>query len=177
MSEAPEILELRRLMSDLPDFLSYEQLWIFREKVGKLMLPANSETRPKIKDVYYDFTKLLKTRAKELGKVEEFARADKLAQLLLETAGLRADVGAVAEDGVKVMEILNDPSRQKEVTAMQSLLEAQGHPADYLTRRKDSVKANYRVVMSRRTGATIRLRDILLAWFERFRDSRNHDKK
>jgi hypothetical protein len=176
MSDAPEILQLQRLLSEMPDFLSYEKLWNFREKVGKLMLPANSETRPKIKAVYDDFTKLLKTR-EELGKVEEFARADKLAQLLLETAGLRADVGAVAEDGVKVMEILNDPSRQKEVTAMQSLLETQGHPADYLTRRKDAVKANYCVVMNRRTGAKIRLRDSLLAWFERFRDSRKRDKK
>ena len=139
------------------------------------MLPANSETLPNIRDVYDDFTNLLKTRAKELGKVEEFERANKVAQLLLETAGLRADVGAVADDGVRVMEILNDPSRQKEVAVMQSLMEAQGYPVDYLTSRKDSMKANYRVVMSRRTGAKIRLKDILLAWFERFRDSRKHD--
>jgi len=139
------------------------------------MLPANSETLPNIRDVYDDFTNLLKTRAKELGKVEEFERANKVAQLLLETAGLRADVGAVADDGVRVMEILNDPSRQKEVAVMQSLMEAQGYPVDYLTSRKDSMKANYRVVMSRRTGAKIRLKDILFAWFERFRDSRKHD--
>ena len=90
------------------------------------MLPANSETLPNIRDVYDDFTNLLKTRTKELGKVEEFERANKVAQLLLETAGLRADVGAVADDGVRVMEILNDPSRQKEVAVMQSLMEAQG---------------------------------------------------
>jgi len=139
------------------------------------MLPANSETLPNIRDVYDDFTNLLKTRTKELGKVEEFERANKVAQLLLETAGLRADVGAVADDGVRVMEILNDPSRQKEVAVMQSLMEAQGYPVDYLTSRKDSMKANYRVVMSRRTGAKIRLKDILFAWFERFRDSRKHD--
>jgi hypothetical protein len=86
MSEAPEILKLKHLLSDLPDSLSWEQLWNLRTEVGELMLGATeAETRAILKTVYDDFTVRLKTRADELGKGEEFAEADRLTQEINES--------------------------------------------------------------------------------------------
>lgn len=159
----------------MPEFLSWEQLWNFREKVGELMLRANSETYPKLRTIYDDFTKLLKARAEELGKAEEFASADKLTQLLLETAKLRAEMEAT-DSGLKFHDILNDPARQKELAALQSLIEAGGLPENYLSERRDAVKANYRIAKAGQTGGPIRLRDVLLAWIERLRENRKRGK-
>jgi hypothetical protein len=168
MSDAPEIRELQRLLSDLPETLDWEQLWSLRSRVGELMTGANLETHSVLETVYNDLTTQLRVRAEELGKGSEFAEADKLTQLMRKTEGLRAELNA-ADSGLKFHDILNDPARQNELTALNSLIEGGGLPANYLTDLRDSLRANYRIAKAGQTGGPLRLRDVLLAWAERFR--------
>jgi hypothetical protein len=177
MSDAPEIVRLNELLCELPHSLSWEDLWNFRSKVGELMVgTTNSETCSTLKTIYDKFTVQLKERAEELGKGKEFAEAERLTQLMLETERLRADLNA-ADSGLKFHAILNDPERQVELSALSLLIEAGGVPANYLTEKRDSLQANYRIAKSGQTGGPIGLKDVFLAWIERFKWKRKQDRK
>jgi hypothetical protein len=175
MSDAPEIIKLKQRLSDLPDSISWKELWNLRTEVSDLIPGADPETRSILKATYDDFTKQLKVRAEELGKGKEFAEADRLTELVLKTEGLRAELDAAS--GVQFHDILSDPARKNELMALNALIEAGGLPADYLAERMDSLKANYRIAECGQIGEPLRLRDVLAAWIERFRENRKHDKK
>ena len=155
-----EILKLQQLLSDLPDRLSWKQTWDVRMKVGNLIVGATPESRLIIKDVYDKFTMQLKARAEELGKADDFAEADRLAQLGFDSAQFRADLNA-ATDSVQFFDILNDPSRQKELEATKALIEVGGVPAETLDRVRDSVKASHQISKRAKEGKRIRLWDRL----------------
>ncbi|HLW82226.1 MAG TPA: hypothetical protein VKS20_09310 [Candidatus Acidoferrales bacterium] len=175
MPDAPEILELKRIFSDLPERVSFKQAWDLRARVADLMLGTNQETRFVLQAGYDKLTELLKARAKELGKENEFAEAERLTKLDLETEQLRADLSRANGEGF--LDILNDPARQHELALLNAFVEAGGLPADYLDRAKRSVKATHRVLKSRQAGGPVRLRDTLLSWIEVFKLRRRHRKE
>jgi hypothetical protein len=161
MSDEPEILRLKEVLSDLPDSLSWEQLWDLRTKVGELMLGATKpETRAILKAIYEKFTLRLKARAEELGKGEEFAEADRLTQQTIESQDVLGKLQDANSD-LEFYDILNDPKRQNELAALQSVIETGGLPKNYLNQARNSHKSAYRIAKSARAGQRLRFRDIL----------------
>jgi|SRR5882672_10501983 len=159
MSDDPEFLGLKKLLSDQPEFPSWEQMWHIRTKVGELMLGARPEWRSVYKTVYDELTNSLKVRAEELGKGEEFAEIEKTSQQLDESENIAGQL-MDADSGIKVFDILNDPAKQNELAALQRLMESAGRPKNYVDQVRDSAKASYRIAKSGRAGDRLRLRDI-----------------
>ena len=175
MPDPPEILEVRKILSNLPERVSFKQAWDLRARVGDLMPATSEEARFVLKAAYDKLTELLEARAKELGSENEFAEADRITRLELETKQLRADLHAASSEGF--FDILNDPARKHELALLNSLIEAGGLPADYLDRAKRSMKGIHRVLKSGQASRPIRLRDALLAWVEVLRWKRKLPKE
>ena len=175
MSDAPEILELKQLLSEQPERVSFKQALGLRTRVAELMRGTDGETRFVLKAAYDKLTESLKARAKELGKENEFAEADRITNLELETEQLRADLNAA--DGERFYDILYDPARQHEVALLKSLMEAGGAPADYLDQAKRSMEGTHRVLKNAQAGDRIRLKDAILGRLEIFKWKRRLRKK
>src|SRR5260370_2142636 len=176
MPDVPEILELKRLLSDLPASLSWEQLWDLRMKVSELLLGANQETRSMLQTIYNKLTVLLKNRAEELGKGDTFAELERLTQLDIESKIVLGQL-RYANSTLEFFDILNEPARQNEITALQSFTESGGAAKNYLNEVRDSTKAAYGIAKSARAGARLSLRDVLGFAIQWFRSKRQlHDK-
>jgi hypothetical protein len=161
--------DLKALVSNLPDeYLDWGQLWELRTKVGDLMLGASPTNYPVYKTVYDKYTQMLKVRAEELGKAEEFAEADRLTQLEMESRDVLNKLQN-ASSGLEYSDILHDPAKQKEIAALQSFVEGE-LPKDYLIQGRDSHKSAYRIAASARAGERLRYRDILGFAYEWVRD-------
>jgi len=170
MSESSELEALKRRIDNLPKSVTWRQLWDLRTEVSDLMRTAAPETQPVLKETYEGFTMLLKARAEELEREKEFAEADRLTRLQLETEPLRAELAA-ADTGIKVQQILRDPTRQKELAALDQVMEEMGSGANYLKKMRDATEASYRVATARKAGKRVGFKDVVLVWIERLRQA------
>jgi hypothetical protein len=103
-----------------------------------------------------------------LGKAEEFAEADRLTHLVNQSQDV-FDKMQKTDSGLEYFDILNDPTKQKEIAALQSLVEGE-LPKDYITKGMDSHKSAYRIAASARAGEKLRYRDLFGFAIEWVRD-------
>jgi hypothetical protein len=168
MPNESEFLSLRQLLADQPESLSWEQLFNLRAKVSELMLGASPETLSVYRNVYSEFTKMLKARAEELGKGKEFSEIENATQLVNESEKIIGQLKAT-DSGIEYFDILNDPAKQEELAAIDRLMESTRGSPNCVNQMRNSGEETYRIAKSAQAGERLRFRDIFsiaLEWIK-----------